>query len=92
MRGTRTNVWLDATTNLHLKISRQDGKWSCAEVTMRKRLGFGRYQFQIMGRLDHFDDNMVLGCSTTRPAMLDRTGHTKSTLNSHAGATRRTDG
>ena len=55
------NVWLDAATNLHLKISRQDGKWSCAEVTMRKRLGFGRYQFQIIGRLDHLDDNVVLG-------------------------------
>ena len=28
---------------------------------MRKRLGFGRYQFQISGRIDRFDDNVVLG-------------------------------
>ena len=55
------NVWLDATTNLHLKISQREGKWSCAEVTMPKRLGFGRYQFQVMARLDRFDDNVVLG-------------------------------
>jgi hypothetical protein len=55
------NVWLDASTNLHLKISQRDGKWSCAEVTMRKRLGFGRYQFQVIGRLDQLDDNVVLG-------------------------------
>lgn len=55
------NVWLDAATNLHLKISQRDGKWSCAEVTMRKRLGFGRYQFQVVGRLDQLDDNVVLG-------------------------------
>jgi hypothetical protein len=55
------NVWLDSATNLHLKIGRRDGKWSCAEVTMRKRLGFGRYQFQTVGRLDRFDDNVVLG-------------------------------
>jgi hypothetical protein len=55
------NVWLDAETNLHLKISLRDGKWSCAEVTMRRRLGFGRYQFQITGRLDRLDDNVVLG-------------------------------
>src|ERR1035437_6615352 len=41
------NAWLDASTNLHLKISQRDGKWSCAELTMRRRLGFGRYQFQI---------------------------------------------
>jgi hypothetical protein len=55
------NAWLDASTNLHLKISQRDGKWSCAEVTMRRRLGFGRYQFQATGRLDRFDDNVVLG-------------------------------
>jgi hypothetical protein len=55
------NVWPDASTNLHLKISQRDGKWSCAEITMRKRLGFGRYQFQVQGRVDHFDDNVVLG-------------------------------
>lgn len=55
------NVWMDAATNLHLKLSQRDGKWSGAEVTMRKRLGFGRYQFQVIGRLDHLDDNVVLG-------------------------------
>jgi len=55
------NVWLDASTNLHLKISQRDGEWSCAEVTMRKRLGFGRYQFQTSARLDLLDDNVVLG-------------------------------
>jgi hypothetical protein len=55
------NVWVDAATNLHLKIAQRGGNWSCAEVTMRKRLGFGRYQFQTTGRLDQFDDNVVLG-------------------------------
>jgi hypothetical protein len=55
------NVWLDASTNLHLKISQRDGKWSCAEITMQKRLGFGRYQFQTTGWIDRFDDNVVLG-------------------------------
>jgi hypothetical protein len=55
------NVWLDAATNLHLKISLRDGRWSCAEVTLTERLGFGRYEFQTRGRLDHFDDNVVLG-------------------------------
>ncbi len=56
-----SNVWIDVATNLHLRISQRDGKWSCAEVTMRKRLGFGRYQFQVSGRLDQLDDNVVLG-------------------------------
>lgn len=57
----QNNVSLDSSTNLHLKISLRDGKWSCAEVTMRKRLGFGQYQFQTNGRLDRLDDNVVLG-------------------------------
>ncbi len=55
------NVWLDASTNLHLKISQRDGKWSCAEITMRMRLGLGRYQFQTIGGIDRLDDNVVLG-------------------------------
>jgi hypothetical protein len=55
------NVWLDAATNLHLKISQRGGNWLCAEITMRRRLGFGRYQFQTTGRLDRLDDNVVLG-------------------------------
>ena len=28
---------------------------------MRSRPGFGRYQFQVAGRLDLLDDNVVLG-------------------------------
>lgn len=55
------NVWLDAATNLHLKIHNSDGQWSCAEVTMRGRLGFGRYDFQLRGPIDRLDDNVVLG-------------------------------
>ena len=55
------NVWLDAATNLHLKLSRTEGQWSCAEVTSRRRLGFGRYEFQLRGPIDRLDDNVVLG-------------------------------
>lgn len=56
-----TNVWVDPAGHLHLRIASREGKWSCAEVTMQKRLGFGRYEFQITGRLDQLDDNVVLG-------------------------------
>ncbi len=55
------NVWLDASTNLHLKISQRGGKWSCSEITLKQRLGFGEYQFKITGPIDRFDDNVVLG-------------------------------
>ncbi len=55
------NVWLDSATNLHLKISQTNGNWSCAEITLQKRLGFGRYEFQTTGWLDRLDENVVLG-------------------------------
>ena len=55
------NVWVDAQGFLHLRIRVRDGKWSCAEVTMQERLGFGRYTFQVEGPIDRFDDHVVLG-------------------------------
>lgn len=55
------NVWLDAAGQLHLKIALRDGKWSCAEVTLQRRLGFGTYEFEVEGPIDRFDDNVVLG-------------------------------
>src|SRR5436190_405258 len=56
-----TNVWLDDSGALHLKIRHRDGQWSCAEATMQKRLGLGIYEFQISGGIDRLDDNVVLG-------------------------------
>ncbi len=55
------NVWLDETGDLHLKITHADDGWHCAEVTMTQRLGFGTYQFQVIGRIDLLDPNVVLG-------------------------------
>lgn len=56
-----SNVWLDAHGHLHLKITLRDGQWSCAEVTLQQRLGFGRYQFEVEGPIHQFDPNIVLG-------------------------------
>ncbi len=55
------NVWVDADGYLHLNITQRDGKWYCSELNTTNRLGFGRYQFQVIGRLDKFDPNIVLG-------------------------------
>jgi len=55
------NVWVDTYDQLHLKISLQNGKWTTAEVILDQRLGFGTYQFKILGRPDLFDGNIVLG-------------------------------
>ena len=55
------NVSVDEQGRLHLKLTFRDGKWFGAEVISTQRLGFGRYQWQIIGRLDRLDDNVVLG-------------------------------
>lgn len=55
------NVWVDTKGWLHLKITKDGDQWSCAEISTQRRLGFGRYQFQVIGRLDQFDQNVVLG-------------------------------
>lgn len=55
------NVWLDKDGALHLKITNEGGKWYCAELGTKERLGFGRYHFQVIGRLDKLDSNIVFG-------------------------------
>ncbi len=56
-----SNVWLDEEGNLHLKITHTEDGWYCAEVTTTQKLGFGKYQFQLIGQIDQLDPNIVLG-------------------------------
>lgn len=56
-----SNVWLDDEGDLHLKITRTNDGWYCAEVTTSQRFGFGKYQFQVIGQIDQLDPNVVLG-------------------------------
>lgn len=55
------NVWVDEQGHLHLKISYVDDQWRAAEIYTTQRFGFGRYQFQVIGRIDQLDPNVVLG-------------------------------
>lgn len=56
-----SNVWVDDAGDLHLKITHTDSGWQSSEVTTTERLGFGKYQFQVVGRIDKLDPNVVLG-------------------------------
>jgi hypothetical protein len=56
-----SNAWVDSAGYLHLKLTRRAGKWYSAEVETLKRLGFGKYQFQVIGPIDKLDKNVVLG-------------------------------
>jgi len=70
-----TNAWVDAHGWLHLLISQQDGRWLCPELTTEKSFGFGRYDFEVAGRADRLDRNVVLGLFTYPPPEIgpDRT-------------------
>lgn len=57
----KSNVWVDGNGHLHMKVSRVDNQWYCAEIWTVDRLGFGTYQFQVTGRIDRLDRNVVLG-------------------------------
>lgn len=54
------NVFVDEA-GLHLRITSADGKWNAAEVVMTTALGFGTYNFDVAGRPDQLDKNVVLG-------------------------------
>src|SRR5262249_7758933 len=39
------NAWTDEKGFLHLRIAQNAGKWTCAEVSLRRSLGYGTYRF-----------------------------------------------
>jgi hypothetical protein len=50
--GTRNhfepaNAWTDERGFLHLRIARNAGEWSCAEVKLTRSLGYGSYLFRV---------------------------------------------
>jgi hypothetical protein len=57
------NAYVDASGFLHLKITKDPatGRWYCGEVQMTQSLGYGTYQWKIVGRVDLLDKNVVFG-------------------------------
>src|SRR5262249_39339163 len=41
------NAWTDASGALHLRIAKVADKWTCAEVSMNRSLGYGTYRFTV---------------------------------------------
>lgn len=41
------NVWVDKQGRLHLKITQQQGRYTCAEVVCQKSFGYGHYRFEV---------------------------------------------
>jgi hypothetical protein len=57
------NAWVDGQGHLHLRMSKKDGKWSCAEVSLNRSLGFGSYRFVVQDSA-HLEPFAVLGLFT----------------------------
>ena len=56
-----SNVWVDEQGSLHLKIKKEGDYWSCAEVSSVEPFLYGTFRFSVVGPLDKFDPNCVLG-------------------------------
>jgi hypothetical protein len=55
------NVWLDEKGWLHLKIRKVGDVWTCAELQTVDKFLYGKFEFEIIGRIDEFDKNIVFG-------------------------------
>jgi len=57
------NVWVDQKGYLHLHMGQRDGRWSCAEVSLNRSLGYGTYRFVVQDSA-HLEPSAVLGMFT----------------------------
>jgi hypothetical protein len=64
------NVWADGA-GLHLRITKQGGRWYSAEVVLQGNLGYGTYRWTLASRVDSLDKNVVLGLFTWDDAPAD---------------------
>jgi Glycosyl hydrolases family 16 len=55
----KDNVWVDKKGQLHLKIRKVGDVWTCAELQTTDKFLYGK--FEIVGRIDELDKNIVLG-------------------------------
>ncbi|AXC10546.1 hypothetical protein ACPOL_1198 [Acidisarcina polymorpha] len=57
------NAWTDANGAIHLRIKRREGRWSCAEVVLKRSLGYGTYIVTVHD-VSHLESAAVLSLNT----------------------------
>ena len=57
------NAWTDAEGLLHLKLAKRDGRWTSAEVILKRGLGHGTYSFTVRD-VSGLDPSAALGLLT----------------------------
>jgi hypothetical protein len=58
-----TNISVDGESAMHLRISRTEKDWSCAEASLTRNLGYGTYEFVVRG-LDTLEPAAVFSMFT----------------------------
>ena len=53
------NAWTDADGAMHLRIAGEAPRWTCAEVRLNRRLGYGSYRF-VVRDVSHLEPAAVL--------------------------------
>ena len=66
--GSPSNVFVDASGHLHLRIAKSGGTWTSAEMFSVDNMGFGTYQWQVQGNIFAMDPVTVLGLFPYGPA------------------------
>jgi hypothetical protein len=61
---SKDNVWVDDAGKLHLKITKSEGRWYCAEIISTDCFGLGTYRFDVSTPLEKLDPNITLGLFT----------------------------
>src|SRR5579862_7242023 len=57
------NVWVDEKGFLHLQTVERGGRWTCAEVSLTRSLGYGTYDFVVQD-IAHLPPSAVVGLLT----------------------------
>ena len=65
------NAWTDAEGAMHLRIAGQAPDWTCAEVSLTRRLGYGSYRF-VVRDVSHLEPAAVLSMFTWDGAAADQ--------------------
>ena len=74
--GTRhifdpADAWTDANGALHLRITRKQGQWTCAEVKLTRSFGYGSYKF-VVRDISHLEPAAVLTLFTWDGSQTDQ--------------------
>jgi hypothetical protein len=57
------NAWTDEKGFLHLRMTERDGRWTCAELSLDRSLGYGTYEFVVQDSA-HLNPSAVLSMFT----------------------------